>query len=103
MKKERSGVVMVVMPACGRSVSDRQPHDDQNRVVLLVAAVHGRHGRPRIHRKTLGGSVRRRARVGRLRPRVAWGATSAIVDSLVVPPPPQFPPLTPPFPLRSTF
>ena len=38
---------MVVTLACGRSVSDRQPHDDQNRVVLLVAAVHGRHGRPR--------------------------------------------------------
>src|SRR5207245_8747181 len=44
-------------PACGRSVSGGQPNDDENRVVLLVAAVHGRHGRPRIHRKTLRGSV----------------------------------------------
>src|SRR5262249_47368201 len=50
-------------PACGRSVSGGQPNDDENCVVLLVAAVHGRHGRPRIHRKTLCGSVRRRARV----------------------------------------
>src|SRR2546426_7080164 len=53
--------------ACGRSVSGGQPNDDENCVVLLVAAVHGRHSRPRIHRKTLRGSVRRRARVGSLR------------------------------------
>jgi len=31
-------------------LSDRHPHDDQNRVVLLAAAVHGRHGRPRLLR-----------------------------------------------------
>src|SRR5438034_7429074 len=48
------------------SVSGGQPNDDKNCVVLLVAAVHDRHGRPRIHRKTLRGSVRRRARVGSL-------------------------------------
>src|SRR5206468_1712199 len=30
-------------PACGRSVSGGQPNDDENCVVLLVAAVHGRH------------------------------------------------------------
>src|SRR5438477_4373329 len=44
-------------------VSDRQPHDDHNRVVLLLAAVHGRHGHPRLHRKSLARRVRRRARV----------------------------------------
>src|SRR5438094_2206883 len=48
------------------SGSGGQPNDDKNCVVLLVAAVHDRHGRPRIHRKTLRGSVRRRARVGSL-------------------------------------
>src|SRR5882724_6497333 len=59
-------------PACGRSVSGGQPNDDENHVVLLVAAVYGRHGRPRIHRKTLRGSVRRRARVGSLRFFFEW-------------------------------
>ena len=39
-------------PACGRSVSGGQPNDDENRVVLLMAAVHDGHGRPRSHRKT---------------------------------------------------
>src|SRR6266702_3300976 len=67
-------------PACGRSVSGGQPNDDENRVVLLVAAVHGRHGRPRIHRKTLRGSVRRRARVGSLRLFVAWGTAYEMGD-----------------------
>src|ERR1043166_7535691 len=63
-----------------RSVRGGQPNDDENRVVLLVAAINGRHGRPRIHRKTLRGSVRRRARVGSLRRRVACGAASEMGD-----------------------
>src|SRR5215469_12507661 len=67
-------------PACGRSVSGGQPNDDENRVVLLVAAVHGRHARPRIHRKTLRGSVRRRALGGSLRRRVACRAASEMSD-----------------------
>ena len=41
MKKWRPGVVVVVTPPCGHLVSDGQSHHDQNRVVLLVAAVHG--------------------------------------------------------------
>src|SRR5436309_14804037 len=53
------------------SVSSGQPNDDKNCVVLLGAAVHDRHGGPRIHSKTLRGSVRRRARVGSLRRRIA--------------------------------
>src|SRR5690242_21756744 len=40
--------------ACGHSVSGGQPNHDENLVVLLVAALHGGHGCPRIHRKTLG-------------------------------------------------
>src|SRR5262249_51197976 len=67
-------------PACGRSVSGGQPNDDENRVVLLVAAVHGRHGRPRIHRKTLRGSGRRRARVGSLPRGGAGGGASQMGD-----------------------
>src|SRR5437016_12174030 len=62
------------------SVSGRQPNDDKNCVVLLLAAVHDRHGRPRIHRKTLRGSVRRRARVGSLLRRVAAGPASEMGD-----------------------
>jgi hypothetical protein len=40
--------------AAGHSVSGGQPNDDERRVVLLAAAVHGGHGRPWIHRKTRG-------------------------------------------------
>src|ERR1700747_452125 len=47
----------------GHSVSGGQPNDDENRVVLLAAAVHDGHGRPWIHRKTRGPNVRGRARV----------------------------------------
>src|SRR5438094_3188077 len=39
------------------SVSGGQPNDDKNCVVLLVVAVRDRHGRPRILRTTLRGSV----------------------------------------------
>src|SRR2546428_5573474 len=56
------------------SVSGGQPHDDKNCVVLLVAAVHDRHGRPPIHRKNLRGGVRRPGPVGRPPRRVAGGA-----------------------------
>src|SRR5437867_2279578 len=80
-------------PACGRSVSGGQPNDDENCVVLLVAAVHGRHGRPRIHRKTLRGSVRRRARGGSLRRRVACGAASEMGDIVEGRAVGEFPPL----------
>lgn len=58
MKKSRSGVAVVVSSACGRSVRDRQSHDDQNRVVLLAAAIHGGHDCSRSHGKALGGNVR---------------------------------------------
>src|SRR5262245_62247962 len=80
-------------PACGRSVSGGQPNDDENCVVLLMAAVHGRHGRPRIHRKTLRGSVRRRARVGSLRRRVACRAASEMGDIVEGRAVGEFPPL----------
>src|SRR5262245_36573389 len=80
-------------PACGRLGCGGQPNDDENRVVLLVAAVHGRHGRPRIHRKTLRGSVRRRARVGSLRRRVACGAASEMGDIVEGRAVGEFPPL----------
>src|SRR5262245_65601227 len=46
-------------PACGRSVSGGQPKDDENRVVLLVAAVNGRQGSPRHTRTPLCETVRR--------------------------------------------
>src|SRR5579864_5812852 len=47
-------------PACGHSVSGGQSNDDENRVVLLAAAVHDGHGRPWTHRKTRGPNVRGR-------------------------------------------
>src|SRR5215469_9752302 len=93
MKKERSAVVVVVTPVCGRSVSGRQPHDDQNRIVLLVAAANGRHGCPRIYRKSTGGSVRRRALVGRLRRRVARGTAAEMGDIVEGRATVEFPPL----------
>src|SRR5438094_4965912 len=75
------------------SVRRGQPNDDKTCVVLLVAAVHDRHGRPRIHRKTLRGSVRRRARVGSLRWRVACGAASEMGDIVEGRAVGEFPPL----------
>src|ERR1043166_4819723 len=86
-------VSAVAFCAYGRSVSGGQPNDDENRVVLLVAAVHGRHGRTRIHRKTLRGSVRRRARVGSLLRRVACGAASEMGDIVEGCAVGEFPPL----------
>src|SRR2546428_5881396 len=75
------------------SVSGGQPNDDKNFVVLLVAAVHDRHGHPRIHRKTLRGSVRRRARIGSFRRRVACGAASEMGDIVEGRAVGEFPPL----------
>src|SRR3954452_20559040 len=80
-------------PACGHSVSGGQPNDDENRVVLLAAAVHDGHGHPWIHRKTHGPNVRGRARVVGRRRRVACGAASEmghIVEGRAVG---EFPPL----------
>src|SRR5262249_58286352 len=67
-------------PALNHSVSGGQPNDDENRVVLLAAAVHDGHGRPWIHRKTRGPNVRGRARVVSRRRRVACGAACEMVD-----------------------
>src|SRR5439155_22478862 len=67
-------------PAFNHSVSSGQPNDDENRVVLLAAAVHDGHGRPWIHRKTRGPNARGRARVVSRRRRVACGAASEMGD-----------------------
>src|SRR5258708_31304919 len=67
-------------PECGHSVSGGQPNDDENRVVLLAAAVHDGHGRPWIHRKTRGPNLRGRARVVSRRRFLKWGAAYEMGD-----------------------
>ena len=71
----------------------RDANDDENRVVLLVAAVHDGHGRPWIHRKTRGPNVRGRARVVSRRRRVACGAASEMGDIVEGRAVGEFPPL----------
>ena len=41
-------------PVCAHSASGGQPNDDENRIVLLAAAVHGGHGSAWSHRPTRG-------------------------------------------------
>src|SRR5581483_1634844 len=79
--------------ACGHSVSGGQPNDDENRVVLLVAPVHGGHRRPWIHRKTLGLHVRGRARVVTRLRFLARGAASEMGDIVEGRAVGEFPPL----------
>src|SRR5690348_15022586 len=62
-KNETGSSRRAVVPACGHSVSGGQPNDDENRVVLLAAAVHDGHGGTWIHGKTRGRNFRGRARV----------------------------------------
>src|SRR5215472_10685608 len=80
-------------PAFNHSVSGGQPNDDENRVVLLAAAVHDGHGRPWIHRKTGGPNVRGRARVVTRLRRVACRAASEMGDIVEGRAVGEFPPL----------